>query len=144
MKVTQEFKTGHFYIQTGLQDVPAITEILEQFDDHLVEFFQEEPEEPIQVVVFDSQAEFEEELRSIDPSGAGQGFGGLYTSSTNTAYLWHEENEMRLRSKLLHEVVHAFRGNIGESGVFPADWYSEGIADYFALHCWAGAVLQTG
>jgi hypothetical protein len=144
VKVTQEFTSEHFFIRIGQRDFPSITEILEQFYDHLAEFFQEAPENPIHVVVFDCQADFEEALLEIGSSQEGEGLGGLYSPDTNTAYLWRDESEMHSRSMLLHEVAHAFYRNVAGPGTLPAEWYAEGLADYFALHCWDATVLRTG
>lgn len=73
------------------------------------------------------------------------GGGGYYHPANRTFYAFAQPSAFFTRMLILHEATHQFHflaatGNRGPA----AEWYTEGLAEYFGMHNWDGKTLQTG
>ena len=71
--------------------------------------------------------------------------GGYYAPQTHKAYIWAQPTEYFTRQVILHEATHQFHWLTATGNASPsAEWYYEGLAEYFGMHNWDGKRLQTG
>jgi len=97
----------------------------------------------LRIEVRDSAKAFQAALRAAGhPRIDG---GGYYGPENRTAYLFTQPSAYFTRHLLLHEAVHQFHFLVATGNRKPkASWYTEGLADYFAMHRWDGNRLECG
>lgn len=138
-----EAKTSHYDLYAESVDATEAGAVLDALWDRLHEYFGSAPEGRLRVEIYATKAGMQAALErdrqwKVDA-------GGYYAPDTKTAYLFVQPSDYFTRQLLIHEATHQFHflaatGNRGPA----AEWYTEGLAEYFGMHNWDGKTLQTG
>ncbi len=137
-------ETEHYDLHVEWLDAPQVGRILEQFYAQATAFFGKAPKKRLRVEVYATRERWVAALRA-DGQTVPTDSGGLYSPETRKAYLYLQPSEYSTRHLLLHEAAHQFHYLASTGNRSPADpWYTEGLAEYFAMHSWDGKTLKTG
>lgn len=136
--------TQHYDIHVEGLDAREIGDMLEQLHDQLQTYFGTAPQGRLSVGIYATrerwQAALQADRQYVPPSA-----GGYYSPYTKKAYLWLQPTAYFTRHLILHEVTHQFHWLVATGNLPPsATWYTEGLAEYFAMHSWDGKHLHTG
>lgn len=142
---SQDVKTEHYDLHSEGGDAQDVGAMLEQLHKQLTKHFGKAPKEKLlRVEVYKTKDDWEAALKK-NKEPVPDGAGGYYSPATKRAYLFMQPSEHFSRHLILHEATHQFHylaatGNRNPSGY----WYTEGLAEYFAMHTWDGKELRTG
>jgi hypothetical protein len=138
-----ETRSAHYDLYTESVDAAEAGAVLDALWDRLKEHFGSAPEGRLRVEVYATKDGMHGALErdrqwKVDA-------GGCYAPDTKKAYLWVQPSESFTRQLLIHEATHQFHflaatGNRGPA----AEWYTEGLAEYFGMHNWDGKELKIG
>ncbi len=110
----------------------------------LTRHFGRSPKPGLSVAVYASRRTFADAL-TRDRQPAPRSAGGYYSPSTRKVYLYAQPSAYFTRQLILHECTHQFHWLVATGNRAPsAGWYTEGLAEYFAMHNWDGRRLRTG
>ncbi|MCC6737587.1 MAG: DUF1570 domain-containing protein [Planctomycetia bacterium] len=138
-----ETKSAHYDLYSESVDAAETAAVLDALWDRLREYFGSAPEGRLRVELYATKEGMHAALER-DRQWKVEA-GGYYAPDTRKAYLWVQPSEYFTRQLLIHEATHQFHflaatGNRGTA----AEWYTEGLAEYFGMHVWDGKTLQTG
>jgi hypothetical protein len=136
--------TEHYDLHAEGVDEDEVGRLLEALHADLTKHFGRAPKGKLRIEIYRTRDDWATALRrdrQIVPDGAG----GYYAPGTKTAYLYVQPSEYFTRQLILHEATHQFHYLAATGNRNPAvGWYTEGLAEYFAMHNWDGTKLQTG
>jgi hypothetical protein len=139
-----DLRTEHYDLHVEGLDVKDTGAMLEQLHARLKEYFAAEPRERLTVSVYATQERWAQALQA-DRQFVPPAAGGYYAPHTRKAYLWVQPSAYTTRQLVLHECTHQFHYLVATGNVNPsAEWYTEGLAEYFGMHNWDGKRLETG
>lgn len=91
---------------------------------------------PLKVKMYGNKKTFQAGLKADKANGHAPGH---YSGKTHTAYTAHSS----ALGLAIHEATHQFHW-LAWGGKKSPQWFSEGVAEYFALHDWNGSRLLAG
>jgi hypothetical protein len=139
-----EVRTAHYDLHVEGLDAQDVGAMLEELHAQLRKYFAAAPEGRLSVAVYSTRDRWAEALQA-DRQFVPPKAGGYYAPSTRKAYLWLQPSAYFTRQVILHEATHQFHWLVATGNLAPsADWYTEGLAEYFGMHNWDGKILQTG
>ena len=138
-----DVRTAHYDLHVEGIDAVDTGKLLEALHARLTRHFGKAPAGRLRVAVFATRRRFEAALRA-DRQFVPKS-GGYYAPGNRKVYLWLQPSEYFTRHLILHEATHQFHWLAATANKGPAKgWYTEGLAEYFAMHNWDGNRLQTG
>lgn len=138
-----ESKTAHYDLYSETVDAADTGALLEALWDQLRAHFGSAPPGRLRVELYETKAGMHAALER-DRQWKVEA-GGYYAPDTKTAYLFVQPSEYFTRQLLLHEATHQFHFLAATANRGPAaEWYTEGLAEYFGMHNWDGKALKTG
>lgn len=138
-----ELRTEHYDLYIEGLDAAETGRMLEQLHAQLSQYFGCCPQGRLSVALYATRERWAAAI-AADGQTAPYG-GGYYAPATRKAYAWVQPSAYFTRHVLLHEATHQFHWLTSTDNQFPsANWYTEGLAEYFAMHNWDGQRLQTG
>ncbi len=138
-----ETHSAHYDLYSETVDAAETGAVLDALWDRLREYFGTAPPGRLRVELYTTKSGMHAALER-DRQWKVEA-GGYYAPDTKTAYLFVQPSEYFTRQLLIHEATHQFHflaatGNRGPA----AEWYTEGLAEYFGMHNWDGKSLTTG
>lgn len=138
-----ETRTARYDLYSESVDAAEAGAVLDALWDRLREYFGRAPEERLRVEIYATKEAMHAALER-DRQWKVEA-GGYYAPDTRKAYLFVQPSDYFTRQLLIHEATHQFHflaatGNRGTA----AEWYTEGLAEYFGMHNWDGTTLETG
>ncbi|MFA6133743.1 MAG: hypothetical protein WC869_06975 [Phycisphaerae bacterium] len=138
-----ELRTEHYDLYVEGLDAAEVGNMLEQLHAQLTRYFGSAPSGRLPLALYATREKWAAALQAD-----GQAVlyaGGYYAPATRKAYVWVQPSAYFTRHVLLHEATHQFHWLTSTGNQFPStNWYTEGLAEYFAMHNWDGRRLQTG
>lgn len=145
----REVRTEHYDLYAeaadGVDAVDAgdIGRMLEQFHALAAVAFGRAPEGRLRVELYADKSGFDRALKADDQGSVDA--GGYYAPETKKAYLYVQPSEYYTRQLILHECTHQFHFLSSTRNKAPkAEWYIEGLAEYYGMHTWDGHTLKLG
>lgn len=139
-----DIRTEHYDLHIEGLDAADTARMLEQLYGQLSTYFGSAPTGRLSLAVYATKERWEAALRA-DQQYVPPNSGGYYAPYTKKAYLWIQPSVFSTRHLVLHEATHQFHYLTATANHPPsAEWYIEGLAEYFGLHNWDGQRLQTG
>lgn len=136
--------TEHYDLKAEGVDAEDAGRMLEAFHAQATKFFGKAPKERLRIEIYGTRENWAAALEA-ERQPVPEGAGGYYSPATKKAYLYVQPTEYSTRHLILHEAAHQFHYLAMTANRNPADaWYTEGIAEYFAMHNWDGRELATG
>lgn len=139
---TAEFSTEHYSLHVEKLDAADVGRMLEEFHRQMTASFGTAPRlnRKLRVEIYADEERFHAAL--IADGQPAVDAGGYYSPGTRKAYLWVQPSDYFTRQLILHECAHQFHllaaaRNKGSA----AKWYTEGLAEYYAMHDWDGVHL---
>ncbi|MEK7470267.1 MAG: hypothetical protein AAB074_23090 [Planctomycetota bacterium] len=138
-----EVKSAHYDVYSESPGAAESAAVLDALWDQLAAYFGSSPGGRLRVEIFATKAAMKAALGRDNQWQVDA--GGYYAPGTKKAYLFVQPSEYFTRQLLIHEATHQFHflsatGNTGPA----AEWYTEGLAEYFGMHNWDGTTLRTG
>ena len=138
-----EWQTEHYSIHAEQLDIQEVGRMLEAFYGQMSVAFGKSPEGKLRVEIYDSEKSFHAALKADGQEQVDA--GGYYAPGTRKAYLWVQPSEYFTRQLILHEATHQFHFLTATRNRAPrAQWYIEGLAEYYGMHVWDGKTLKLG
>ncbi|MBI3098782.1 MAG: DUF1570 domain-containing protein [Planctomycetes bacterium] len=138
-----DLQTAHYDLHVEDIDATETGAMLEELHATLSGYFGRAPEGRLPLAVYSTRERWHDALRAdgqITPEA-----GGYYAPDTRKAYLFVQPSAYFTRQLILHEATHQFHYLAATGNKTPgADWYTEGLAEYFGMHRWDGSKLETG
>lgn len=139
----QEIHTEHYDVHVERLNPDEVGRLLEAFHQQLTEAYGTAPQGRLRVEIYADQAAYEKALKGDVHEEVDS--GGYYAPETKKAYLWVQPSEYYTRQLLLHECTHQFHFLAACGNKAPkAQWYVEGLAEYYGIHNWDGHTLKLG
>ena len=139
-----DLQTAHYDLHVEGLDAKEIGDMLEQLHAQLQTYFGTAPSGRLSVALYATREKWTSALRA-DRQFVPPGNGGYYAPFTGKVYAWIQPSAYFTRHVLLHEATHQFHWLAATGNRSPsAEWYFEGLAEYFGMHNWDGQRLQTG
>ena len=136
-------RTGHYQILAESLDADDVGRMLEQLHRQLTRDFGRAPAGSLRVAVYGSKERFHAALAADGQPRVDA--GGYYSPETKKAYLWVQPSDYFTRQLILHECTHQFHFLVAANNRRPrADWFTEGLAEYYGMHDWDGTTLHVG
>lgn len=136
-------ETAHYRVRAEGLDAAELGAMLEQLHAELSRYFGKAPDGPLDVEVYASAEQFKAALARDGEKYLGG--GGYYAPRSRRAYLHVQPSRYYTRQLILHEATHQFHFLVATGNrLLPADWYVEGLAEYYGMHNWDGQTLRTG
>ena len=138
-----ETKSAHYDVYAETVDAAEAGAILDAVWDRLSAYFGSAPDGRLRVEIYATQAGMHTGLERDNQWKVNA--GGYYAPGTKKAYLFVQPSDYFTRQLLIHEATHQFHFLAATGNRAPAaEWYTEGLAEYFGMHNWDGKTLQTG
>lgn len=139
-----DLQTKHYDLHIEGLDVREVGDMLEQLHGQLTTYFGQAPAGRLSVSLFATRDGWAAALQA-DQQFVPPRAGGYYAPYTKKVYAWTQPSAYFTRQVLLHEATHQFHWLTTTGNASPsAEWYFEGLAEYFGMHNWDGKHLQTG
>ncbi len=139
----QTLATAHYDVRSEGAPAAPWGDLLEALHPRLEAYFGRAPHQRLRVRILPDAEAYRRAL--IDDGQPPAGGGGYYAPATRTVYLFPQPSEYYTRQLLLHEAVHQFHYLVATGNRSPpAEWYTEGLAEYFAMHDYDGRTLVCG
>ncbi|KAF0245972.1 MAG: hypothetical protein FD180_1115 [Planctomycetota bacterium] len=138
-----ETKSAHYDVYAETFDASEAGAVLDAVWARLSAYFGSAPERRLRVEIYATQAAMHAGLERDNQWKVNA--GGYYAPGTKKAYLYVQPSDYFTRQLLIHEATHQFHFLAATGNRAPAaEWYTEGLAEYFGMHNWDGKTLQTG
>lgn len=136
-------RTAHYDLFIESLDIDEVAELVEQFHTQATAFFngKSPADTALAVSVFATRERFHAALKA-DGQPEVQA-GGYYSPGRKKVYLFVQPSAYFTRQLLLHEIAHQFHFLVACENRGPKlGMYTEGIAEYLAMHDWDGKRLK--
>ena len=135
-------RTGHYDLYIESLDVDEVADLVEQFHTQATAFFggKSPADSVLAVTIFATRERFHAALKA-DGQPEVQA-GGYYSPERKKVYLFVQPSAYFTRQLLLHEIAHQFHFLVACENRGPKlGMYTEGIAEFLAMHDWDGKRL---
>ncbi len=139
-----EATTEHYHVWSQGLEAEEAGQMLEQLHAELTRFFGRPPHErPLEVEIHADAERFRQAIQEDGQTYVGG--GGYYAPGNKKVYTYPQPSDYFSRSLILHEATHQFHFLAATGNRQPAaDWYTEGLAEYYGSHNWDGETLRVG
>lgn len=139
----ETYASRHYDIYAENASAAEVAALLEALHEQLTKHFGVAPRQRLGVRLYATRERFLAALAS-DKQASVSG-GGYYAPGTGRAYLFAAPSEQFTRQLVLHEATHQFHWLAASGNKAPsANWYDEGLSEYFGMSNWDGRTLETG
>ncbi len=145
-----DLRTEHFLLHVESLPAEETGQFLEAAYMEMKKFFRGvEPDRKLQVKIYATREHYQNEMdrlrRIFSVKRRTRDILGVYLRETACSYLFLQPQLSGTRKLLLHEVAHQYHDYLRPWSRAPSlEFCEEGIAEFFALHNWDGAVLKLG
>ncbi len=141
---TADLLTAHYDLHVEGLDAREVGDMLEQLYAQLRNYFGAAPRGRLRLALYATREKWASAIQA-DGERVPPKAGGYYAPYTQKVYAWIQPSVYSTRHLLLHEATHQFHWLAATGNAAPsANWYIEGLAEYFGMHNWDGKSLRTG
>lgn len=136
-------QTEHYHVRAEQVDATETAAMLEQLHAELARYFGRAPAGVLEVEIWATAERFKAALARDGQQYLGG--GGYYAPGNRKVYLHVQPSRYYTRQLILHEATHQFHFLVATGNqLASAEWYFEGMAEYYGMHHWDGQTLRTG